>query len=140
MWFNPIVRWLVRSPLHFFVSSNIMLMTTIGRKSGKSYTIPMNYLAIGDTLYTISSRERVWWRNMRGGKQVTLRLRGDDTPAYVEIIEGRSEVAEQLLNYFISAPQFARYMNVRINSNGEPNSEDIAQLAVEKIMVCAKLK
>ena len=66
MWFNPIIQWLLRSPLHLMVSKNMMLMTYTGRKSGKIYTTPMNYLAIGEAFYTISTRERRWWRNLRG--------------------------------------------------------------------------
>ena len=140
MWFNPIMRGLLRSPLHFFVSKNMMLMTYTGRKSGKSYTTPMNYLEIGDVFYTISSRERVWWRNLRGGAQVTLRLEGKDIPAWAESIEEKDQVASNLLQYLKTAPQLARYMNVRINSDGLPNPEDVARLAQGKVVVSTALK
>ena len=52
MWFNPIMRWLVSSPLHFLVSQSLMLMTYQGCKSGKSYTIPMNYLLVFDFIFS----------------------------------------------------------------------------------------
>jgi hypothetical protein len=74
MWFNPIMSWMLRSPLHSIVSKNMMLMTYTGRKSGKSYTTPMNYLEMNGGLYTNSYRDRAWWRNLRGGAEVTLRL------------------------------------------------------------------
>jgi hypothetical protein len=140
MWFNPIIRWLLRSPLHFVVSKNMMLMTYTGRKSGNSYTIPMNYVAIEGVLYTISTRERIWWRNLRGGADVCLRLKGEDKPARAEAITGEAEVADKLSLYLKTAPQLARYMNVRLDANGSPNSEDIDHLAREKVMVCMKLK
>lgn len=140
MWYNPIMQWLLRSPLHFIISKNTMLMTFTGRKSGKSFTTPMNYLKIGDSLYTISSRERVWWRNLRGGARVTLRLRGADIPAWGEAIEDQTEVANYLSLYLKTAPQLARYMKVRIEPNGTPHSEDVARLAQEKIMVSTRLK
>lgn len=135
MWFNPIMRWLIRSPLHFFVSKNMMLMTYTGRKSGKTYTTPMNYLTIGDYLYTISSRERVWWRNLRAGAPVTLRLRGKDVPAQAEAIEDPDQVASSLQQFLNAAPEYARYLNVQIDSNGSPNPEELARLANERIMV-----
>jgi deazaflavin-dependent oxidoreductase (nitroreductase family) len=140
MWYNPIIRLLLRSPLHFFVSKNMMLMTYTGRRSGKPYTTPMSYLAVGDALYTISSRERVWWRNLRGGANVTLRLRGEDIPARAEAIEDQTEVAENLFLYLKTAPQLTRYMNVAIDSDGMPNSEDIARLAHENVVVRTGLK
>jgi deazaflavin-dependent oxidoreductase (nitroreductase family) len=140
MWYNPIMRGLLRSPLHFMVSNNMMLMTYTGRKSGKSYTIPMSYLENGDTLYTISSRDRVWWRNLRGGEDVTLTLRGEDIPARAETIEDPTKVANSLRRYLETTPQLARYMDVRLDANGSPNSEDIQRLAEEKIMVTTRLK
>ena len=46
MWFNPMITWLLRSPLHGLVSKSIMLITYKGRKSSKEYTTPVNYLRI----------------------------------------------------------------------------------------------
>ncbi len=140
MWFNPIIRWLLRSPLHFTLSKNTMVMTYTGGKSGKMYTIPMNYLDIEGTLYTISSRERTWWRNLRGGTEVTLCLKGEDKKAWAEAIEGQAEVAEVLSLYLKTAPQLARYMDVRVDANGSPNIEDIYHLAHEKVVVYTVLK
>lgn len=140
MWFNPIMRWLLCSPLHFTVSKNTMLMTYTGRKSGKIYTVPMNYLEIEGVFYTISSRERTWWRNLRGGAEVTLRLKGEDKKAWAEAIEDQAGVTEKLSLYFKTAPQIARYMKVRIDVDGCPNAEDIHRLTQEKVMVCMNLK
>ena len=36
---NPIVRLILRSPLHRLVSGSILLITYQGRKSGKTYTL-----------------------------------------------------------------------------------------------------
>jgi len=140
MWYNPIMQGLLRSPLHFFTSKNMMLMTYTGRKSGKSYTTPMSYLTIGETLYTISSRERVWWRNLRGGAPVTLRLQGKDVNARSESIEDRNELTRELSLYLKTAPQLARYMRVQINAEGLPDSEGIARLARENVIVRTTLQ
>jgi len=140
MWFNPIIRWLLRSPLHSLVSKNMMLMTYIGRKSGKSYTTPMNYLTIDQALYTISTRERVWWRNLRGGAEVSLRLQGKDVTARAESIDEMAEVARLLEQIFEADPRMAGYLNVRIGPDGNPNPEDIDRLAQERILVRTVLK
>jgi len=140
MWFNPIMRWLINSPLHFFVSKNMMLMTYQGRKSGKSYTTPMNYLEIEGALYTISYRKRVWWRNLRGGAAVTLRLRGVDVPARAEVIEDPPQVSSSLQQYLKAAPEYARYLNVQIDSAGNPKPEDLDRLMNERVVVLSLLK
>jgi deazaflavin-dependent oxidoreductase (nitroreductase family) len=140
MWYNPIMRGLLSSPLHFILSKNMMLMTYTGRKSGKVYTTPMNYLGINGALYTTSYRDRTWWRNLRGGSDVTLRLRGQDVPAWAETIEDRSDVADALLQYLKTAPQLAKYMNVTLDEAGDPDGEDIARLAQKMVMVRTELK
>lgn len=140
MWFNPIMKSLLRSPLHPLVSKNMMLMTYTGRKSGKSYTTPMNFLSMEDALYTTSTRKRVWWRNLRGGAEVTLQFQGQEVSAWAESIEDQSEVARYLGSMFEVNPRLARYMDVRIDPEGTPNLEDVARLAQERIMVRTVLK
>lgn len=139
MWYNPIMSWMISSPLHFMVSKNMMLMTYTGRKSGKSYTTPMNYLAMNGALYTNSYRDRVWWRNLRGGAEVTLHLRGEEVPAQAEVIEDQFDVAEALQQYLETAPQLAKYMDVKLDEAGNPDSEDIARLAQEMVVVRTEL-
>jgi deazaflavin-dependent oxidoreductase (nitroreductase family) len=139
MWFNPIMSWMIRSPLHFMVSKNMMLMTYTGRKSGKSYSTPMNYLAMNGGLYTNSYRDRVWWRNLRGGAEVTLRLKGEDVPAHAEVIEDQSVVADSLRLYLKTAPQLAKYMDVELDESGNPHPEDIARLTQEMVLVRTEL-
>lgn len=140
MWFNPIMSWMMRSPLHFIVSKNMMLMTYTGRKSGKDFTTPMNYLAMNGGIYTTSYRDRVWWRNLRGGAEVTLHLRGEAVPAYAETVEDQSAVARYMNEYLEAAPHLARYMDVRMNEDGHANGDDIARMAQEMVMVRTEVK
>ena len=139
MWYNPIMSWMIRSPLHFMVSKNMMLMTYTGWKSGKSYTTPMNYLAMNGGLYTNSYRDRVWWRNLRCGAEVTLHLRGEEVPAQSEVIEDHAAVADALKQYLETAPQLAKYMDVKLDEAGNPDSEDIVRLAQEMVVVRTEL-
>jgi len=83
---NPAMRVILRSPLHALVSGSTMLVTVTGRRSGQTYTTPVNYVREGDTVTVFSWRDRTWWRNLRGGAPVTLRLRGRD-------LRGTGEVA-----------------------------------------------
>jgi len=43
------------------MSKRPVLLTYTGRKSGKAYTTPVNYLRDGDTLLVVSSCEHAWW-------------------------------------------------------------------------------
>ncbi|MCB0144872.1 MAG: nitroreductase family deazaflavin-dependent oxidoreductase, partial [Caldilineaceae bacterium] len=77
---NPMMKFILQSPLHRIASSQIMLITVTGRKSGKQYTTPVNFVEIDDfedegLLSVVSHQHRTWWRNLRGGAPVTIVLR-----------------------------------------------------------------
>lgn len=75
--YNPMVSWLLRSPLHGLMSNSTMLITFTGRKSGKTYTTPVNYVWDDDhTLLAVSRTDRLWWRNLRASAPVKVCLRG----------------------------------------------------------------
>lgn len=73
---NPVVKRLLKSPLHVIVSGTFMLITFTGRKSGTVYTTPVQYRRVEDTVYIITSAGYTWWKNLRGGADVHLRIRG----------------------------------------------------------------
>ena len=77
---NRAMRPLLRSRWHGAVSDKLLLITVTGRRSGRTFTIPVSYLEQdGRILIQPSAPERkVWWRNLRGGAPVRLRLRGQD--------------------------------------------------------------
>ena len=133
MWYNGIMIWLLRSPLHSTVSRSVMALTYTGRKSGRHYTVPVTYVSNGDRLFITSTPARTWWRNLRGGAEVVLRLRGRQVAARAEVIEGEA-VAPALTAYFRGAPQMARYFDVKME-NGEPDAADVARVAPGRVMV-----
>jgi hypothetical protein len=75
---NPVLRVLLRSPLHRLVSDRVMLITYTGRRTGRQYTTPVFYHeAAGRVWVKVGQPERKrWWRNLRGGGTVTIDLRG----------------------------------------------------------------
>ena len=73
---NPLVKFMLRSPLHVILSSSYMLITVTGRKSGRHYTTPVQYKLEGDTVYIITFGGYTWWKNLRGGAPVDLLIRG----------------------------------------------------------------
>ncbi len=74
---DPIVKFILRSPLHPTLSSNTLLLEYVGNKSGSDYILPVSYVRSGDEVYLFTGREKRWWRNLRGGTQVTLLIQGN---------------------------------------------------------------
>lgn len=135
MWFNPIIIFLLRSPLHGLLSGSMMLITYAGRKSGKPITLPANWVREGDTLFVVSRRERTWWRNLRGGARVTVRLQGRDYSGEGIVIENANAVVESLRAYFRRVPQWAKYSGLTLDARGEPTPESLARAAQVLVMV-----
>ena len=77
---NQVVKALLRSPLHPLVSGQLALVTVTGRRSGREYTFPVGYKRDGNvvTIPVMWPERKVWWRNLRGGAPVRLRLRGEE--------------------------------------------------------------
>lgn len=135
MWINPFVIWLLYSPLHGLLSKNILVLTYRGCRSGKLYRVPVNYTRQGDKLVTFSYRERLWWRNLRGGAPVILRLEGKDVHAMGSVIEDAAAVAEALAAYLRQKPQISKYFQVGLNTDGQPEEKDIQRVAVERVAI-----
>jgi F420H(2)-dependent quinone reductase len=84
---NPVVRTVLRSPLHPIASDRVALLTVTGRKSGREYTIPVRYKlqADGETARIVPSwaAQKRWWRNLTGdGAPVRIRIRGQERSAH----------------------------------------------------------
>ncbi len=97
---NQFVASMLHSPFHFFISSRALVITVRGRKSGRVYSLPVNYLRRGDLITIISQRRRTWWRNLRGGAPVTLLLQGRDVQGYGTVVEDDKGVAAALATAF----------------------------------------
>jgi deazaflavin-dependent oxidoreductase (nitroreductase family) len=143
MWYNGIIKWLLRSPFHRFISSSMMLITYTGLKSGKQYTVPVNYLRLENddsvTFLITSLRSRTWWRNLRGGAPVTIRVQGKDLVATAKVVEEDEGVAENLMIYLGKLPDIARFFQVKLEANRQPVSADVALAAQKRVIIQTQL-
>jgi hypothetical protein len=136
---NPILSALLRSPLHAVLDGGTMLVTVAGRRSGRLYTTPVNYQQQGDMLTIISLRERTWWRNLRGGAELGVLLRGQVRRGRAALSEDDAGVAEGLKQVLTRLPAQARYLGVRMRPDGTPHPEDLAHAARSRVVVRIQL-
>ncbi|HEX2980484.1 MAG TPA: nitroreductase family deazaflavin-dependent oxidoreductase [Anaerolineaceae bacterium] len=140
MWYNPLMIAILRSSLHGLLSANTLILTWTGRKSGKQYSTPVNYVRDGTQLWVTSTRERTWWRSLRGGAPVTITLAGRDLPATATAVTEPEDVARGLARYFEKAPQVARYFHVGLDANGKAVYADCLTAARERVVIRIDLK
>jgi len=130
---NDFVKLLLESPLHVLMG-NTMLITLTGRKTGRKITLPVSYYRDLDALWVVTSRSRMWWRNLRQGAQVHLRLDGKDVEGFAEAVLDEKAVAAQIEQYVRHLPMSARSLGVRFH-DGVLSAEDTARLAKDRLFV-----
>ncbi len=65
---NPIIIFLLRGLFKNSWGEGMLVLTYHGRKSGKQFSLPVNYSQEGQDIYILPARpqEKIWWRNIRG--------------------------------------------------------------------------
>ncbi len=100
---NGFMAAVLRSPVHGLVDGAFVLLTVTGRKTGRDYTTPVNYVRGDGGLTVLSRRGRTWWRNLGGGRPVTLRLRGERVTGAGRVLDLSREEKEQAVAGFYAA-------------------------------------
>lgn len=135
---NNFMSWVLRSPFHGVLSNSMMLITVTGCKTGRKYTTPVGYFRDGNDLWILTSRDRTWWKNLRGGAEVDLSLKRKQTRGFAELEQNDSLVQARLCEYVKHISQAAKPMGIRME-NGTPNAEDIARAAKDRLFVKIQL-
>jgi len=137
-WLNRTMKFILRSPLHGLVSKSILLITFTGRVSGQTYTTPVSYSQT-DGQVTIFTHAK-WWKNLRGGTPVTLRLRGRQIQGLAQpIAEDKQAIAAGLIDHLKLVPSDARYYGVTLDPQGNPDPQEVMQGAQSTVMVRIQL-
>ncbi len=131
---NPVVRLLLRSPLHVALSDTLLLLTYTGRKSGKRYTIPVAYLQEGDVVTVFT--DHAWWKNLRGGASVQLEIKRQRVAGTAECIaDDVSATAGQIHALLRAHPGLAKSYHIPLHEDGEPDADALRLVAQHEVMV-----
>jgi deazaflavin-dependent oxidoreductase (nitroreductase family) len=135
---NLVPAAILSSPLHRLLSGKRLVLTFTGRRSGKRYTTPVNYLQRGrEVLITTDSS---WWRNLDGGAPVELQLRGRKLQATAEAVRDLGLVADALTAIVRDHPPYGRWAHVRVRADGTPDPADVrAEVARGRVLVRVQL-
>jgi len=132
------MKLVLRSPVHRMVSNTVLLITFTGRKSGKTYTTPVDYSQDGNqvTIFTHAN----WWKNLCNGAPVTLCIRGREVQGLAEpVAEDKCAVAAGLTTHLRKVPSDARYYGVTFDDRGNPRTEEVEKAAQTVVMICIRL-
>ena len=98
---NLFVIGLLRSPFHHLASGSLLLITSHARPSGRRFTIPAMYAEHDGavTIFVGHPERKRWWRNLRGGAEVEVRLRGRHLMGHGAVVDDRAAVGTYLDRY-----------------------------------------
>ena len=59
------MTYVLKSPLHWLVSFQLMLLVVIGRKTGRQFEIPVSFAKLDGVYVALTLKANQWWRNLK---------------------------------------------------------------------------
>jgi hypothetical protein len=126
---NPLLKFLLRTPVAGVAGKSMMVLSFTGRKSGRRYSIPVSAHQIGGDLYALAGA--AWRLNFRGGAPAEVLHNGKTTTMHGELIEDPSAVAElsRRSAEHYGAKTAQRMMGLKFRDQGIPTAEEFTEAA-----------
>ena len=132
LWFliNPVVAFLARSPLHFLISHQVLVIQFKGRKSGKQYLVPVSYHEHESSYTCVTLRSNIWWRNLKEVSHTQIWLKGSLNDVQIDLEFNNDQVVESTLRDLVTKNKVDAYFaNIKLHKDGTPHSDDLSQAA-----------
>jgi deazaflavin-dependent oxidoreductase (nitroreductase family) len=128
---NPVVMAVLRSGMHRLASKNLMLLTVTGRKSGRSYTMPVTRHEQADGSLVVASAGG-WRHNLRDGTDVRVVLEGRERTAHVAVEHDPVRAAEVFKGLLERAGNKA--VGVKVNVPHTPTLDEIKPVLGHRVI------
>ena len=132
LWFlvNPFVALLARSPLHFIISNQVLVIQFKGRRSGKPYRVPVSYHERGSSYTCVTLRSNIWWRNLKDVSHTQIWLKGKLMNVKIDLEFYNDQIVESTLRDLVTGNKVDAYFaKIKLNKAGSPDTEDLLQAA-----------
>ena len=138
---NPLVVLILRSPLHFLASKNLIFITFKGRKSKKTYNIPVSYHREGNELIALTLKQNLWWKNLKMLNTTQITLLGKKEDVGLTIVDKDTHfIKEKMRELIIEKPIDAYFAKVKLDKNKLPMEEDLIKASQKHIVLKFTLK
>ncbi len=113
-----------------------MLLTFVGRNSGRKFTTPVRYIRSQNTVRCFTAQSNQWWRNMRHEVRVEVRISGMDTIGEACAVCGEPDkLREHLQTLLTEYPGDAPYYELSLQKDGTPIPVELEQALARTVMV-----
>ena len=125
---NPLVAAIARSPIHFLISSQVLVINFDGRKSGKKYLVPVSYHRNERTYSSVTLRSNLWWKNLINLKTTTIWMKGKLITVALDLEYSDDALVESNLRHLVSGNAVdAFFAKVKLNKDGTPVKESLRE-------------
>jgi hypothetical protein len=143
---NPVMRSLLRSPLHGVVSRNLGILRYRGRKSGRSFETPLSYVRDGDRVRFMSSHNTRWWTNfVDGPTPVEVEVGREILSGTARLLDARASelhiapLQEGVREFLTALPRDAVVYGIGLDSDRRPVEADIASRTDHVVLIEVQL-
>ena len=104
MWriINPLVVFIARSPIHFLISTQVLVTQFDGRKSGRKFRVPVSFHQDDKTFTCVTLRSNLWWKNLIGLETTNVWLKGKLTNVQLELEYKDDDLVKSNLRHLVS--------------------------------------
>jgi hypothetical protein len=136
---NPMLGFLLKTPLAGPLRNQMMVVNVKGRKSGRQYSIPLSAHQIDNSLYALTTAP--WKNNFRDGAPADVLHGGKTTAMRGELITDPAVVADLSHRCAESygAKRAQAMMGLKFRDDRVPTLEEFADAAAREKMVAVKL-
>ena len=127
---NPVTIAIAKSPLHFLISQNLVVLNFVGMKTGKNYVLPVSYFEDPKgQLSCVTDRQNIWWRNLLHTTNIKILYKGRLTDARVTIEHENNKMIAYQLDALCSHSRIDGFFAKVDYENGKPIRKDIEKAA-----------
>ncbi len=138
---NPVMKTVLRSPLHGVASGTVALLHFRGRKSGREFVTPLSYVKDDQTVWFLSAHSTNWWKNFREGDvPVSIEIAKRTLSGTARLWDGDTdEFREHVRRYLCALPRDAKVYGIELDQNKAPIEASLAKAASTLVMVQVEL-
>ena len=136
LFINPIMIFLMRSPLHFIVSHSVLVLYVFGTKTGKLYRIPVSFFEHHKGLLTcVTDKPNIWWKNLKEEKEIKIVFKGKEIKSKINIEPENFDYILPKLNALFTHSRIDGFFGNVGYKNGLPIEHDVKNAASRMVLI-----
>ena len=133
---NPIMIFILRSPIHFLVSHSVLVLYVTGAKTGKNYFIPVSFFEHSKGLLTcVTDKPNIWWRNLTSIDEIKILFKGKEIQSKINAEPHDSDYIYPKLHALFEHSRIDGFFGGVGYKNGKPIEKDVIEATKRMVLI-----